>query len=196
VTILATAGHTRAPVVRGAELDNTIGVVNLRHLIGRTGTVADQPHRPPLFLPETLAVVDALRQMRANREQLALVVDEGGAVDGIVTLEDVLEEIVGEIYDETDLDMQAATPQPDGSILLPGTFPIHDLPDIGVNLERADDATYTTIAGLILDQLGHIPTGPGERITVNGWTAEVAAVERRAITAVRLRPTPGPHATA
>jgi putative hemolysin len=192
VTILATAGHTRAPVVRGAELDDTIGVVHLRDLVEDTGTgtIADHAH-PPLVLPETLTVIDALRRMRGAREHLALVVDEHGAVDGIITLEDILEEIVGEIYDESDRDVQSVVRQPDGSLLVPGAFPIHDLPDVGVDLDRDDNGAYTTLAGLILDKLGHIPTVPGETVDLDGWSARVVTVERRAITAVRLQRAPG-----
>jgi putative hemolysin len=192
VTVLAMAGHTRAPVIRGGNLDDAVGVVHLRDLVGHDGTVGDHAERPPLFLPDTLAVVDALRQMRAAREHLALVVDERGATDGIVALEDVLEEVVGEIYDETDRDVQAVTREPDGSLVIPGGFPLHDLPDIGVHLDRADNGGYTTVAGLLLDRLGHIPTGPGATVPLDGWTAQVAAVQRRAITAVRLRPGPIP----
>jgi putative hemolysin len=192
VSVLAAAGHTRAPVVRGADLDDAIGVVHIRDLIedNGTGTVADHA-RPPLVLPETLPVIDALRQMRVARQHLAIVVDEHGDTDGVVSLEDILEEIVGEIYDETDRDIQTVIRQPDGSMLLPGAFPIHDLPDIGVDLDRDDNGPYTTIAGLILDRLGHIPTAPGETVEVDGWIARVAAVEGRAITAVRLRRAPG-----
>jgi putative hemolysin len=197
VTVLATAGHTRAPVVRGPELDNAIGVVHLRDLIGNGGTsmVADHA-RPPLLLPETLTVIDALRQMRAARQHLAMVVDEHGATGGIVTLEDVLEEIVGEIYDETDQDIQTVIRQPDGSLLLPGAFPIHDLPDLGVDLDRDDNGTYTTIAGLILDRLGHIPTAPGETVDLDGWNASVTDIDQRAITTVRLQRAPGSPGTA
>jgi putative hemolysin len=194
VTVLAAAGHTRAPVVPGTELDDAVGVVSLRDLVDGTGTVGDHA-RPPLFLPETLAVADALRQMRGARQHLGLVVDERGAVDGIVTLEDLLEEIVGEIFDESDRDVSAVVRQPDGCLLLPGTFPIHDLPDIGVHLNRDDPeerGSYTTVAGLMLDRLGHIPRSPGETVEVDGWSAEVTGVDRLAITAVCLRPLPRP----
>jgi putative hemolysin len=116
------------------------------------------------------------------------IVSQIGAVDGIVTLEDLIEELVGEIYDETDRDIAQAVHEPDDAILLPGTFPVHDLPDVGVELEQRGDADFTTVAGLVLAHLGHLPSAPGETVSLVGWTAEVAAVERRAITSVRLRP--------
>jgi putative hemolysin len=184
---LAASGHTRAPVVQRGNLDDAVGVVTLRDLVATDATALAEVIRPAYLLPDTLRVADALRRFRADREQLALVVDEHGAVDGIVTLEDLIEELVGEIYDETDPDVAEAVHEPDGSILLPGTFPVHDLTDVGVDLEPAADADYTTVAGLVLANLGHLPTQPGETVRLDGWTAEVAGVERRAITSVRLR---------
>ncbi|WP_213450130.1 hemolysin family protein [Rhizomonospora bruguierae] len=184
--LLVDAGHSRAPVVGRAGLDDVLGVVHMRDLLVRDGVVRDHA-RPALFMPETLGVSDAIRQMRQQHQQFALVVDERGAIDGIVTMEDLVEEIVGEIYDETDRDVQAAVREPDGAILLPGVFPIHDLPDIGIDLDEPDDGDYTTVAGLLLARLGHIPTEPGEVVRLPGFTAEVAEVTGRAITRVRLR---------
>jgi putative hemolysin len=186
---LMASGHSRAPVVGPAGLDDVIGVVHLRDLIDADGPV-DALSRPGLFLPETLRVSDALRQMRGERTQLALVVDERGAIDGIVTMEDLVEEIVGEIYDETDRDVAAVVHEADGALLMPGAFPIHDLPDIGLHDESDahEDGDYTTVAGMVLAALGHIPTAPGEVVELPGFTAEVVEVTGRAITRVRVRP--------
>ncbi|MEV6595466.1 hemolysin family protein [Actinoplanes sp. NPDC051346] len=184
---LIAGGHTRAPVVGPAGLDDVIGVVHLRDLVAAEGPV-DAVARPGLFLPETLRVSDALRQLRAERQQLAMVVDERGAIDGIVTMEDLVEEIVGEIYDETDRDVQAVVKEPDGALLMAGSFPIHDLPDIGFDGTNQDEGDYTTIAGMVLASLGHIPTAPGEIVTLPEFTAEVVEVTGRAITRIRLRP--------
>ncbi|MFV2022186.1 hemolysin family protein [Micromonospora sp. LOL_023] len=188
--VLATSGHSRAPVVRNGMLDDTVGVIHLRDLVGvPDDRPVDAVARPPMLLPESLPVVEALRQFKAERQHIALVVDERGAVDGIVTLEDVLEEIVGEIYDETDRDVQAVRTEPDGTLLVPGTFPIHDLTDIGVELPARPAGDYTTVAGLLLARLGHIPSRAGESIAVDGWALTVAAVDHHAISAVRLRRT-------
>ncbi|WP_433532636.1 hemolysin family protein [Micromonospora sp. CA-263727] len=185
--VLAASGHSRAPVVRHGGLDETVGVIHLRDLVGvRDDRPVDDYARRPMLLPDSVPVVDALRQFKAERQHMALVVDERGAVDGIVTLEDILEEIVGEIYDETDRDVREVRTEPDGALLLPGTFPVHDLPDIEADLPGRPDGDYTTIAGLVLAGLGRIPT-PGEQITVDGWTLEVTNVDSRAITGVRLR---------
>ena len=186
--MLIAGGHSRAPVVGPAGLDDVIGVVHLRDLVDATGPV-DALSRPGLFLPETLRVSDALKQLRGERQQLALVVDERGAIDGIITMEDLVEEIVGEIYDETDRDVAAVVKEADGALLMPGSFPIHDLPDIGFHdgANAHDEGDYTTIAGMVLASLGHIPTAAGEVVDLPEFTAEVVEVTGRAITRVRLR---------
>ncbi|MEU4425409.1 hemolysin family protein [Actinoplanes sp. NPDC024001] len=184
---LIDGGHSRAPVIGPAGLDDVIGVVHLRDLVGAAGAV-DEVVRPPLFLPETLRVSDALKQLRGERQPLALIVDERGAIDGIVTMEDLVEEIVGEIYDETDRDVAATVREPDGALLMPGSFPIHDLPDVGFHGHPPEEGDYTTIAGMVLAALGHIPTEPGESVTLPEFTAEVVEVTGRAITQVRVRP--------
>ncbi|MDX3660487.1 hemolysin family protein [Streptomyces sp. ID05-26A] len=184
--ILARSGHSRAPVTKDGHLDDVIGVVHLRDLLDDTAVLADVA-RAPMVLPDSVRVTDALRRMKAEHEQLALVVDEHGAVEGIVTLEDLLEEIVGEIYDETDSDVVAVKAEPDGSIVLPGTFPIHDLVDVGVELRDAPQGPYSTVAGLVLLLLGRIPEVPGDVVEVSGWKIEVCAVEHHAITKVRLK---------
>lgn len=191
--LLITGGHSRAPVVGPAGLDDVIGIVHLRELVDATGPV-DALARPGLFLPETLRVSDAMVQLRADRQQMALVVDERGAIDGIITMEDLVEEIVGEIYDETDRDVQAVVREPDGALLMPGSFPIHDLPDLGFDGDGGpEEGEYTTIAGMVLAELGHIPTAPGEVVSLPEFTAEVVEVTGRAITRVRLRPIPRRH---
>jgi putative hemolysin len=184
---MAAAGHSRIPVTRRHHLDDVLGIVHWASVLeggeARVGTVAT----PALVLPDTVRVSDALRHFKAERQQMALVIDEHGAVDGIVTLEDLLEEIVGEIWDETDADVMGAERAADGALTLPGTFPIHDLEDVGVRLESAT-GDYTTVAGLVLMHLGRVPDAPGDEVSVDGWRIEVLEVGHHAITKVRLIP--------
>jgi len=142
--------------------------------------------RAALALPESLRVLDALRRLQAERQTLAVVVNEYGGTEGIVTVEDLLEELVGEIYDEFDADSAAVRREPDGSLVLPGSFPMHDLPDLGISLP---EGPYTTVAGLALQRFGRIPAA-GETVKVDGYRVEVLAVQRRAITRLRLTPLP------
>ena len=182
--VLVGTTHGRAPVYRG-DLDDVLGLVTLQDLVGAEGRVAECV-RPVVALPESMGVLDALRRLQAEREQLAIVLNEYGGTDGIVTVEDLLEELVGEIYDEFDPDSRDLQPEPDGSIALPGQFPVHDLPDLGVSLP---EGPYATVAGLILKRLGRIPA-EGDAVEVDRWRLEVLEMERRAIVQVRLVPLP------
>lgn len=183
---LAASGHSRAPVARHGHLDEVLGVVHLRDLLDDDVKLADVV-REPLVLPDSVRVAEALRRFKAEREQFGLVMDEHGAVAGIVTLEDLLEEIVGEIYDETDRDVLAVKKTADGALELPGIFPVHDLVDVGVDLPDAPDGGYSTIAGMVLVLLGRIPERPGDVVRVSGWEITVLAVAHHAITSVRVR---------
>ena len=186
---LAASGHSRAPVVQHGNLDDTIGVVQLRDLVTTdyTGPVGELA-RPAMMFPDSLPAADALRRFKAERQQFAIVVDEHGAADGIVTLEDLVEEVVGEIYDEADRDVLAVRRDPDGTLLVPGAFPVHDLPDLGVDLPSKPHGDYTTVAGLVIALLGHLPTAPGETVELGAWTARVERIGRHAVTEIRLAP--------
>jgi putative hemolysin len=194
VATLIASGHSRAPVADAADLDRVVGIVHLRDLVAGTGSIRDAA-REALFIPESAKVLDVLRQMQTGRHQLAVVINEHGGGEGIVTVEDLLEELVGEIYDETDRDVLGVRREADGSLVVPGRFPAHDLIDLGVDAPNGD---YATVAGLVLDRLGRIPD-PGDKVTVAGWELTVLEVERRTIASLRLRPAkggPGPSPAA
>lgn len=188
---MAEAGHSRAPVTRGNHLDDVEGVVHWGSILSGDDDPVRTVASPAMVLPDTARISNALRQFKAQCQQLAIVIDEHGSVDGIVTLEDLLEEIVGEIYDETDPDTIGIEPAADGSLTLPGTFPMHDLVDVGVRMNLSTSNDYTTVAGLVLQHLGRVPEAPGDVVEVQGWSLEVLAVDRHAITEVRLRPRSG-----
>jgi putative hemolysin len=179
---LLESGHSRAPVSR-EDVDDVVGIVHLRDLIGAGGAVGE--HTRELFsLPETVPVMNALREMQRRRQQMAVVIDEHGGVEGIVTIEDLLEELVGEIYDEFDRDVTSVERASDGSILVAGGFPVHDLEDVGIDLPRGD---YTTVAGIMLEALDHVPE-TGESVEVVGYKLTAERVERNAIVKLRIAP--------
>jgi magnesium and cobalt exporter, CNNM family len=178
--------HARAPVFRD-DLDDVAGVAHLVDLVGASGRITDHC-RPALALPESVGVLEALRRMQGERHQLAIVMDEYGGTQGIITIEDLLEELVGEIYDEFDRDVSAVEHEPDGVMVLPGSFPVHDLSDLGVELP---EGSYATVAGLVLARLGHLPAA-GEQVEVGGWRLEVLEVDRNAIQRLRLSPVRAP----
>lgn len=184
--ILLASGFSRAPVT-GTGIDDIVGVVHLRDLIGKAGRVSDCA-RSALALPESLSVMKALAEMQRARTQMAVVIDEYGGTEGVVAVEDILEEVVGEIYDEFDRDIDEVQRHEDGAIVVPGEFPIHDSPDIGVSLPEGD---YTTIAGLLMTRLGRLPRS-GERLTEGSWELVVERVRGRTIERVRLVPTQPP----
>ncbi|MFO7778167.1 MAG: hemolysin family protein [Nitriliruptoraceae bacterium] len=181
---LAAAGRSRAPVFT-EELDDADRTISVLGLIGRTGTV-DEHARPALALPESLDAVVALRELQTHHQQLALVVSEHGGVEGIVTVEDLVEELVGEIYDEHDRDILGVQHDADGSMVVPGAFPLHDLDDLGM---EASSSQVTTVGGLVIEHLGRIPQR-GDRVTVDGTDLEVLEVRRRAPERVRISPHP------
>lgn len=188
LTRLSEAGHSRAPVY-SEDLDDADHVVSVLALIGRSGTVADHAV-PAVVLPESLNAVVALRDLQDARQQMALVVSEHGGVEGIITVEDLVEELVGEIYDEHDRDVRAVVTQPDGSVVVPGGFPLHDLEDLGVDLSSDE---VTTVNGLLHEHLGRIPVA-GDTIEVEGFRLEAVVVRRRTAERVRIvatTPEPG-----
>jgi putative hemolysin len=180
---LAAATRSRAPVFV-EELDDADRIVSVLGLLGRTGTVGDHA-RPALSLPESLNAVVALRELQTQHQQLALVVSEHGGVEGIISVEDLLEELVGEIYDEHDQDILSVEHHPDGSMIVPGDFPLHDLVDIGIDEVTSEDVT--TVGGLVVEHLGRIPQ-VGDRVVVEGIDLEVIGVRHRTPERVCIRP--------
>jgi putative hemolysin len=186
----AELGHTRLPVYRGS-LEETVGVVVIKDLFrcAAEGTtpVLEQLLHAPIFVPEVTQVSDVLRMFQRRRLHLALVVDEYGQVVGLVTTEDLLEEIVGEIRDERDSPrLESVTHLPDGSYIIDGTATIRDLREQeGLPLEDSPD--YQTIAGFILHRLGVVPQ-PGATLHAAGYHWTVVDMEGPRIMKVKAEP--------
>lgn len=185
IDALLETGHSRAPVVPEGELDDTLGIAHLRSLLTvNPGSMVSDHVAATEFFPESVRVLAALRRMQEHHQQMAFVVNEFGGIDGIVTVEDLIEEVVGEIYDESDRDVLLVEHEPDGSFLVPGRFPVHDLVDIGIEVPPGE---YTTVAGLVLHELGRVPATAGERFSTNGWEVTVLTLRRRRVGRVRFR---------
>ncbi|MGM0818895.1 MAG: hemolysin family protein [Actinomycetota bacterium] len=182
--VLGDAGYSRAPV-RGDDLDDVLGTVHLRALIDAEGLVGAHATEA-VFLPESLGALDALRALQRQRQHLAIVVAEHGGTEGIVTVEDLLEELVGEIWDEGETAQPGAEPQEDGTYAVLGTTPVHDLAALGIVLP---EGPYSTVAGLVLERLGRLAE-PGDEIVMAGWRLTVESVQGNAIECLRLAPEP------
>jgi CBS domain containing-hemolysin-like protein len=173
LALASRSGMSRIPVV-GEDLDDIVGVAYLKDLIAPAmnlapddqGPVLTQIMREPVFVPESKNVDDLLREMQRDRTHFAVVVDEYGGTAGIVTIEDILEEIVGEITDEYDADTPApVVPLPDGSFRVSARLPVEDLGEL-FDVELDDDEV-DTVGGLLAQQLGRVPL-PGSEVGVAG----------------------------
>lgn len=183
---------TRMPIWRD-EPENIIGILHTKDLLTALGRVNWDVGRldvmsfatPPWFVPDTTSVKDQLNQFLRRKAQLALVVDEYGEVQGLVTLEDILEEIVGQIADEHDTNEAAVRTQPDGSVIADGATAIRDL-NRQMDWELPDEEA-TTIAGLVIHEAETIPE-PGQTFTFYGYRFEILRKARNRITSLRIRP--------
>jgi len=182
--VLVETGHSRAPVAEKRNLDRPVGMVRLRSLLDRGDDPVTSVIRDIPAFPDAARVLTALREFQSMRTQMAVVVDEYARTIGIVTVEDLVEELVGEIWDETDPNTADVVHEPDGTIVIPGTYPFHDLVDLNVELPDGD---YTTVAGLVLDAMSRFPD-PGESVEIDGWRITIRSVGRHRITLVALNP--------
>lgn len=194
VRTMSTHGHSRLPVFR-ETLDDVIGMVHIKDVLACC--TGDRPFnlasiaRQVLFVAPSMRVLDLLLQMRLSRIHMALVVDEFGGIDGLITIEDLVEEIVGEIEDEHDVDDgPRLIPQADGTFIADARLPIRDFEErVGPILrdeEREQD--IDTLGGLVVAQAGYLPAR-GEIITHgSGFEFEVLEADPRRLKRLRIRP--------
>ncbi|GAA3845961.1 hemolysin family protein [[Pseudomonas] carboxydohydrogena] len=186
--------YTRIPLWRGKP-ENIIGVLHAKDLLRAIRQTDGDISRvdvsaialPPWFVPEMRLISEQLKAFRRRKTHFALVVDEYGEVEGLVTLEDILEEIVGDISDEHDVAVAGVRAQPDGSVVVDGSVPIRDL-NRAMNWELPDEEA-TTIAGLVIHEARSIPDR-GQIFTFHGFRFRVLRRERNRITALRIFPLP------
>jgi Mg2+/Co2+ transporter CorB len=186
---------TRLPVWEG-EPENIVGVLHVKDLLramqaagaDATGVDVKSVIGEPWFVPGTTMLTTQLNAFLGRKAHLALVVDEYGAVQGLVTLEDIIEEIVGEIADEHDITIEGIRPQPDGSINVDGSVPIRDV-NRTMEWDLPDDEA-TTIAGLVINEAGIIPE-PGEDFAFHGYRVRVLRKRKNRIVALRIAPAKG-----
>ncbi len=184
--------YTRVPLWEG-EPENIIGIVHVKDLLralkaagGKVDAIDIRSvAAEPWFVPDTTSVPDQLNAFLKRKVHFALVVDEYGEVQGVVTLEDILEEIVGDIADEHDVAVEGVRPQPDGSVNVDGSVPIRDL-NRAMDWNLPDEEA-TTIAGLVIHEARIIPE-PGQAFTFHGFRFHVLRRNRNRLTALRITP--------
>jgi CBS domain containing-hemolysin-like protein len=193
IKIIRETGHTRIPVYEGS-LDNIIGIVHAKDLLRYCDSTAKfclrEVLRPAFFVPESKRVVELLQEMRRQRTHMAILQDEYGGTSGLVTLEDLVEEIVGEIQDEYDVEPEPPIETlPDGSLLIDARMHLDDASELlGIPLESDE---FDTLGGYVFGQLGHQPT-EGEAVRVDGWELRVHAIEGHRIRTVQATRLPEP----
>lgn len=197
IALAASTGHSRFPVI-GEDSDDIVGLVSLRRAVAvphecraEVPVVSSSLLAPAPSVPETAPIGPLMVQLRDEGLQMAVVVDEYGGVSGIVTLEDVIEEIVGEVSDEHDQRRLGIRPRPDGTLLVPGTLRPDEL-KARTGIVLPDDGPYDTLGGLIMNELGDIPA-VGQRLQVDGVGLEVAQMQGRRVTQIALTPPPEPE---
>jgi len=185
-SLIIDSGHSRIPIYDGS-IDRIIGVVYAKDLLRYWGATADElapaaVMRPPFFVPETKRIENLLIDFRTRRVHMAIVVDEYGGTSGLITIEDLLEEIVGDIQDEYDLEEEWVQPQPDGSLLLDARANVEELEehfDQEITREKFD-----TVGGLLIHLLGKVPHA-GESARTNGLLLKVVEADERKVRKVQ-----------
>jgi putative hemolysin len=185
IAIIKNKKKSRLPVV-GERIDHVEGIILAKDVFnywGRNDFHISEILRPPFFIPETMRILELLKEMQKTKQKFAIVIDEFGGVSGVISMEDVIEEIVGDIKDEYDDDLEPIVRDRDGFIVK-GDIAIYELNE-ALQIEIDDSEDYQTVAGLISCKLGKIPA-PNDRVSVEGYILEVQEVEKNRIKSVRI----------
>lgn len=181
-------GYSRLPVFH-EDYDRIVGVVKYKDLVpalmdDRADAQVGEFAHEAYFVPETKDIFPMLSEMQTSRQQMAIVVDEYGGTDGLITIEDIVEEIVGEIVDETDLESKYVTQLSDDEWLVDGSLPVEDAIEMGWPLQESDD--YETIAGWLIDMVDTIPQ-PGDDFETEGYRFVVQSMRRHRVSVLRVQ---------
>ena len=181
-------GYSRLPIFH-EDLDHIVGIVHYKDLIpvvldGKLDDPVVEYAHEPMFVPETKDLFPLLSEMQTNRQQMAIVVDEYGGTDGLITIEDIVEEIVGEIIDETDSEHDYLTRLTEDEWLVDGRCAVEDVQELGWPVALSDD--YETIAGWLMDTVDVVPQ-VGDEFLVDGFRFKVLNMRRRRIQSLRVR---------
>lgn len=180
-------GCSRLPIYHD-DIDDIVGIVHYKDLIGplMDGDLEDPVTKymyEPLFVPETKDILPLLSEMQEKRQQMAIVVDEYGGTAGLATVEDIVEEIVGEIIDETDLEHSYITTLGSGRWRVDGRFPIEDAIELGLPVEESDD--YETIAGWLISTIDSVPK-TGDEFEIGGYRFRIERMRRSRISIIYI----------
>ena len=191
IQIITTKGHSRIPIYED-NIDNIQGIIYAKDLINIPEENQNQNvqkfGRKPLFCPESKSIETLLQQMKINKFHMAIVVDEYGGMAGIVTFEDIIEEIVGEVQDEHDIEENAFTEVSSNHFIVDAKMNIHDLSDkIGLQIEEDDD-DYDTVGGFVIHKLGYFPQ-KGQTLSLEQFTIKVREIRKRRIISVDFHKT-------
>jgi putative hemolysin len=191
--IILEQGHTRMPVYDGT-VDNVVGYVTVKDILarslGKERLVLQDILRPAYFVVETMRTVDLLNEMKRRRMQLAIVVDENGSMSGIITLEDLIEELVGEIFNEHDAEAkEIIRAESDGAFIVDGQAPVREV-NRKLDLDLPEGEGWSTIAGLCIELCGRIPEVGEVLRALDGTTLEITDATPRQVRAARLRKRP------
>lgn len=183
------SGHSRIPVYRGNN-DNIIGLIYAKDLLRFWGRPLEQINiddvlRTPYLVPESKLVSDLLKEFREQRVHIAIIIDEYGGTSGLVTIEDLIEEIVGDIQDEYDLEDEWLVEEKEGTLLIDGRLNIEEFEEhFGIVVEREK---FDTVGGYVVEHLGRVPA-VGERVTLGSLEMQVVLADQRAIRQLRVFP--------
>jgi len=186
IQLIIQSGHSRIPIYH-ENIDNIIGTLHAKDLLsywGKDDVGVSSIVRPPYFIPETKKISEVLKDLRGNKSHMAIVIDEYGGTAGILTLEDIIEEIIGEIVDEYDAENKQIVELEDGSILVNARLDVEELEDY-LNVELPE-GKFESVGGFLISLIGKVPS-VGEIVVYNDIEMVVEAASSRKVEKIRIR---------